>query len=289
MNAVHPSEKQLFAACVVVSALTYLLLVVVTFGIGLVIGLMILGGAFLLLGWQLGQLRGNGVLVSEHQFPETHRVAREMAERMELAKPPAIYVVESGGALNAFATRFALRDYVVIYSDVLELAYEQGEQEVAFVIAHELAHLKRRHPTKFLLLVGARSVPGLFPAYSRACEHTCDRMAAQQAPTGAVSGLLVLAAGTELYRHIEAHAFARQTQEDQGFFVWLTEFFSSHPRLPRRVEALQLFVGQLGQLGQLRQGAGRVAMPAMAGETPAPRSVLESGGQPVSARAHESH
>ena len=50
-------------------------------------------------------------------------------------------MVQSGGLLNAFATRFSFRNLVVLYSDVMELAYEQGESAVDFIIAHELAHI----------------------------------------------------------------------------------------------------------------------------------------------------
>lgn len=152
---------------------------------------------------------------------------------------PAIYVIQQGGALNAFATKFIRRDFVVVYSDVLELAYQQGEDEVAFVLAHELAHIKRRHVFWQWLLAPAKWMPPLGQAYSRSCEYTCDRIAAHLRPGGAPGGLLVLASGKRLYRTVDPHAFVEQGESERGFWVWFAEIMSSHPRLPRRIQALE--------------------------------------------------
>ena len=109
---------------------------------------------------------------------------------MELNPVPAIYVLQAGGLLNAFATRFLGRSFVVIYSDVLELAYMKGEAELAFVICHELAHIKRKHLAWRWFLYPSMLIPFLGAAYSRACEYTCDRFGAHYRPDGALGGFL---------------------------------------------------------------------------------------------------
>jgi len=116
-----------------------------------------------------------------------------------------------------FATKFLGRSFVVIYSDVLELAYEKGEQELAFVVCHELAHIKRKHLTWRLFLYPAMLVPFLGSAYSRACEYTCDRFGAHFVPNGAERGLLVLAAGKQLYRTVNVQEFVQQVDGERGF------------------------------------------------------------------------
>jgi len=88
------------------------------------------------------------------------------------------------------------------------------------------------------LIAPARFVPYLGPAYSRACEYTCDRVGAYCAPDGAIDGLLVLAAGSWLHRHVNAQEFAKQADSDRGFWIRRAELVSSHPRLPKRVAAL---------------------------------------------------
>ncbi len=229
---VHPKETLYFGLAVAYSLLFYLFLILSVVGVVLLIAGALLGlvghGLF------IGRIRGSALWVSEQQFPDLHRMAADLAARMGLGRAPALYVVEGGGLLNAFATRLLRRDFVVVSSDVLAIAYERGEAEVGFVVAHELAHLKRGHLTWRWLLAPALFTPLLGHAYSRMCEHTCDRMAAWHCPEGARTGLLLLAAGGRLYRRVDSRAFAAQGRE-RGFWIWLAEVLSSHPHLPRRL------------------------------------------------------
>ena len=55
----------------------------------------------------------------------------------------------------------------------------------------------------------------------------------------APGGLLVLASGKRLYRTVDPHAFVEQGESERGFWVWFAEIMSSHPRLPRRIQALE--------------------------------------------------
>ena len=189
-------------------------------------------------GVALGRVRGNAIQVSEKQFPQLFRLTAAHARRMELKEVPAVYVLQSGGALNAFATRFSGRDFVIINSDVLELALDQGEAAVGFIVGHELAHLWRGHLRHRWLTMPARLVPYLGAAYSRACEYTCDRVGAACQPEGAISGLLALAAGKQLHAHVDVREFAAQAQKDQSFWIRRAELVSSHPLLTKRVAAL---------------------------------------------------
>jgi Zn-dependent protease with chaperone function len=193
---------------------------------------------FVLHGLGVGYLRGNGVRASERQFPELLGMARRHATTLGLDRVPDLFVLQSGGMLNAFATRFLGRDFVVVYSDVLAMAEQRGESAVSFIVAHELAHVKRGHLKHRWLTLPGRLVPFLGAAHARACEYTCDRFGAHCEPAGAVDGLLVLAAGRELYRRVEVRDFARQVETEGGFWVRWAELISTHPRLPKRVAAL---------------------------------------------------
>lgn len=196
-----------------------------------------------LIGWfahgvALGRVRGNAVRVSDKQFPQLYRLTVAHARRLELKEVPAVYVLQSGGLLNAFATRFSGRDFVVINSDVLELALDQSEAAVGFIVGHELAHLWRGHLRHRWLTTPARFLPYLGSAYSRACEYTCDRIGAACQPEGAISGLLALAAGKQLHPHVDVREFAAQAEKDQSFWIRRAELMSSHPLLTKRVAAL---------------------------------------------------
>ncbi|KXG76754.1 Protease HtpX [Fervidicola ferrireducens] len=230
---VHPKERVYFIVCLVVSIIFYLLLIVSIVGIiyliiGAIVGL-ILNGIF------IGNLKGNSIKVSKHQFPKIHDIAQRLSKEMGLNKMPDIYVLQSGGALNAFAVKFLGRNFVVIYSDILELAYEEGEDALAFVICHELAHIKRKHLSNRWFIYPAMLVPFLGTAYLRACEYTCDMIGNYYVPNGAIAGLLVLTAGKKLYKQVNVEALLHQAQEEGGFWVWFAEIISTHPNIIKRV------------------------------------------------------
>jgi Zn-dependent protease with chaperone function len=242
---VHPKERLYFGIALVVSLLLWT-------GLGLLLvsgpeemrgGFLMYGiaiGVFLAVshGLLVGRIRGNGVRVSARQFPELHELV--LAHTARLGMPtPDVFVLQAGGTLNAFAMRFLRRDFVVLYSDVFELAAAEGAEAVSFIVGHELGHLKRRHPTWRLLLLPSHVVPLLARAYSRACEYTCDRIGAYCAPHGGVAGLLVLAAGKGLYRRVDPAMFAAQAETEDGFWTRVAETFSSHPTLTKRVAALR--------------------------------------------------
>ncbi|HEX6989872.1 MAG TPA: M48 family metallopeptidase, partial [Bacillota bacterium] len=163
-DLVHPGETLYFGLCLVVSVCVYLSLVASIVGLVYIPVLALIG--FVGQGLFIGSIRGNGVRVTERQFPEVYRLTESLARQMGLERTPAVYVLEAGGFLNAFAARFLRRNFVIVYSDVLALAYEAGEDELAFVIAHELAHIRRGHLAWRSLLYPALLVPFLGQAYT---------------------------------------------------------------------------------------------------------------------------
>jgi len=241
---VYGRERVLFAAMVLVSVLLYGGLGTLAFSNASTGGVVLFYGAILALGGfvahalALGRIRGNGVLVSERQFPFLQHMVTAHAQRLGLTYSPTVYVLESGGILNAFATKLLRRKFVIVNADILALAVRRGGAAVSFIVGHELGHHWRGHLRWRWLINPARFVPYLGPAYSRACEYTCDRVGAYCAPDGAIDGLLVLAAGSWLHRHVNAQEFAKQADADHGFWIRRAELVSSHPRLPKRVAAL---------------------------------------------------
>jgi Zn-dependent protease with chaperone function len=193
---------------------------------------------FMVHGLMIGGIRGNGVRVTATQFPELYTTVARHAETLGLTKAPDVFLLQAGGILNAFATRFLGRDFVVLYSDVLAMAERDGKAAVGWIVAHELAHVRRGHLKRRWMITPARFVPYLGAAYSRACEYTCDRIAAHCQPDGAVDGLLTLAAGPALYRRVDAREFAEQVMTEGGFWVRRVELMSTHPTLPKRVAAM---------------------------------------------------
>jgi len=243
-DVVSPGERVLFAVMMLVSLLIYGGLGFLAFsnastgGAILFYVVLFALAAFLTHAVAIGRIRGNGVLVSERQFPLLQQLVTAHGQRLGLTSPPTVYVLESGGVLNAFATKLLGRKLVIVNADVLALAVRRGQAAVSFIVGHELGHHWRGHLRWRWLIAPARVVPYLGAAYSRACEYTCDRVGAYCEPAGAVDGLLVLAAGGWLHAHVNAQEFARQAETDRSFWIRRAELVSSHPRLPKRVAAL---------------------------------------------------
>lgn len=197
---------------------------------------------FLMHAIAIGHIKGNGVRITEEQFPEVYKIVEDQTKALEMHNMPAVYLLQGHGILNAFATRFAGRNYVVLHSGILETALTEGPEALAFIIGHELGHIKRNHVrlvTK-LLLLPSFLIPFLYTAYSRACEYTCDNIGFALSPQGAQKGLLILAAGANLYKKIDTEAYILDAKQSSLFSSWLAEICSTHPHLTNRLASIIL-------------------------------------------------
>ena len=255
---VHPKENIYFALTALFSIICYLYLLITIIGI-VIIAFIILIPLFFH-GLSMASIRRNGVRISERQFPDIYGKSAALAREMGLEKMPSIYVMESSGFLNAFATRFFGKNMVVVYSEIFDLSEEGKEDQLLFVLAHEFAHLKRRHVLVNMLLMPAMYMPFLGEAYLRGCEFTCDRYAAYYTGNleSSKEALTMLAIGKKLAPKVNQAAFIEQIREESGFFSWLSERLSSHPDLPKRLNALDHWTDP-GTFPLYKEKTGRVA------------------------------
>ncbi|MBI9109336.1 MAG: M48 family metallopeptidase [Spirochaetales bacterium] len=187
----------------------------------------------------IGRLHGNAVKVTEKQFPEIYDIAVKNCRALEIKKIPTIYLLQSGGLLNAYATRYIGRNYVVLFSDIMEKAFDNGIDVVDFIVAHELTHIKKNHILKRLFIIPANIIFLLTLAYSRACEYTCDLNASVAAPNGCEKGLVLLAAGKHLYEKVNIEEFINDSINEKSFAKWFAEVFSTHPHLTNRIKNIR--------------------------------------------------
>lgn len=233
---VTKEENIFFYLMLIISILLYILLTISLVGIFYIAIFAIF--MFMMQGIAIGQLRQNAIKITNEQFPDIYEKIEKYSKVLDLKEIPSIYLLQSGGLLNAFATRFLFKDIVVIYSDILELAYEQGENALEFIIAHELAHIKRKHLSKMKYIACAQIIPFLGLAYSRACEYTCDRIAAAITPKLPIDGLLVLCAGKKLYKQVNTEVFIKNAKQERNYWERMAEFLSTHPSLSARIEKI---------------------------------------------------
>ncbi len=231
------SERKLYVASLVVSLVIWIVLVVTIVGLiyGLLIGFFIFAAHALMIAY----IKGNAVRISETQLPGIYRKVVEASRKLGLETAPEAYVMQAGGMLNAFATKFFSRNFIVIYSDLLEACDENG-REMDMIIGHEIGHLALGHLKRLWLLTPSYVVPWLGTAYSRAREYSCDlcghEVVGELEP--AVKGLTVLAAGGKYGRQVNIDDFVRQAQDTAGFWTSVYELNATHPYLPKRIAAL---------------------------------------------------
>jgi len=232
-----PKEPPLFAIGVALSVTAWVALAVTVVGIlyGALIFVFILFAHALF----LAHVKGNGVRISERQLPELHARVKAAAEKLGMSKIPEVYLLQSGGLLNAFATKLLSRNFVIIYSSLADAC--QDPRQLDFIIAHELGHLAAGHLRWNALLAPYRLVPWLGPAYSRAREYTCDRCGFAVAGDleQSARGLAVLAAGGKHAASMDLAAFEEQRLESGSFWMSVLELVSSHPFLCKRAAALR--------------------------------------------------
>ncbi len=245
---VNPKEYLYYYTRLIISLVFYLLLIAlvvdsitafdpqkVTIYVFFLYGGFIAMFLFFRFGILIGFLKGNGVKLSQAQFPDIHQVVVSQAKQLGLRKVPSVYILQSGGMMNAFAARFLGHNYIILFSEIVESALEQDRTILEFVIGHELGHIKRNHMRKKLFLWPSYLIPFLGAAYSRACEYTCDSIGHALSPYGVKSGLLLLASGKTIYRKVNVKAFIHQDTSEDGFWKWFAEKVSSHPNLTKRL------------------------------------------------------
>lgn len=232
-----PTERPLFVMCVLWSVTVWVLLTVSVVGIlyAAVFALFFLfaHAAF------VAHVRGNGVRLSPEQFPDLHEAVEGLANQLGLKRVPEAYLMQAGGTLNAFASKFLRSDFIVLFTDLLE-ACEGNPAARDMIIAHELGHLKAGHLEWRWLIAPALLFPFLGTALSRAREYTCDRygLAGAGDLDGAIHGLTVLAAGGKHASRVNQQAFLEQREALNRGWMAIGEWLSTHPPLSKRVAQL---------------------------------------------------
>ena len=190
----------------------------------------------------------NGVEVSENQLPELFEVYKELGTTMGftadsgISALPRLYVINGNGTMNAYASKCQLSTgYVVIYSDLLDVIYENNDFEIAkFILAHELGHIKCGHVNTWRLIFSPiSSLVFLHKSISRAQEYTADRVAGYYALEGA-HGLMALYAGKHIYKRISRDAYFESVEKHRnGFWLAISNILADHAVGFRRMHAVK--------------------------------------------------
>jgi Zn-dependent protease with chaperone function len=183
--------------------------------------------------------RGSAVRLSPRQFPDIYALKEDFAQRLGLRRDPEIYLMSGNGTLNAFAASTFGYDFVVIHSELFSNTYEKNKEALAFIVGHELGHLRLGHTRLWYQLSTAYvdRVPLLGKFLSRAREFSCDRHGAYLAPQGE-QGLVLLAAGRYVYKEVDVEELLEQARQFRGMWPIVAQLPQSHPFTVRRLKVL---------------------------------------------------
>jgi Zn-dependent protease with chaperone function len=197
------------------------------------------------------QQLGTMLRVTERQIPRLHAIAAGCAETLGITLPK-LYVANSP-VINAYTFGTNEDAFIVVHSALLD---HFDEDELRFVIGHEMGHIQNRHVVYGTVLRVLKTSAAIFlrwiiaPAeialatWSRRAEITCDRagLLCSRDLDSARRSFLKLACGSQkLYDQIDLDAYLEQFEHGRGNLGRYQEAFATHPYLPKRIHALQVF------------------------------------------------
>jgi len=234
-DLIYPRERTLGTITLALGLMAWFALIVGTFGSALIALLMGFELYLFVQSTLIAYIRGNGVELSETQFPDLYTQFTECCDQLQMAEKPQAYILNGNGGLNAFATKFLGTQYVVLLTDVVD-AMDKHDDGVRFYMGHELGHLRMKHISGHFMRWPVLWLPLLGAAYSRARESTCDRhgLACCQSPEGAARALAALAAGTKRWQQLDVTAYVKQTHYTSGFWMSFHELTAGYPWLTKR-------------------------------------------------------
>lgn len=170
---------------------------------------------------------GSGIRVDERQFTGINRLLAEVGRTLDVDELPEVYVVNNP-VTNAMTIGMD-KPIIVLNSALLDLL---DEEEMRFVIAHELGHALSGHAVYRTLLLRLMALTGLWSAipggaiglrviiaalfeWSRKAELSADRagLLATQDPATAFRVHMKLASGSGDLSELDQTSFFAQGQE----------------------------------------------------------------------------
>jgi len=241
MELLYKHEKSLFTISCIIAALFWLILILGTFG--LVFFYLLIGYLFFLFAHSafITHLKGNGVRLTEEQYPDLYASLAKNSEKVGLHHVPEAYLLRTD-FFNALATRFRGRNFVVLFSDVVD-ALDSQPGAIDFYIGHELGHLHRKHLQWAPFLFFAAWLPLLGAAYRRSQEYTCDRYGAMCCSDDAdvIAAISTMSAGDTRWTSLNLEAYLKQINDTGGFWMSFNELNNDYPWLSKRMAAALSF------------------------------------------------
>jgi Zn-dependent protease with chaperone function len=197
------------------------------------------------------QYLGTTVRVGPNQLARIHSIAKECAFTLGVPMP-TVYVANSP-FMNAYTFGTNDDSFIVVHARLVD---DFSDDELRFVIGHEMGHVQNNHVvygTALRLLKGnllmlfrilMPPAEAMLKDWSRKAEITCDRagLICCRNLDAAMSSFVKMACGsTTLYEELNVETYIEQLEAGRDGLGRFGELLASHPYLPKRIRALQLF------------------------------------------------
>ncbi len=197
------------------------------------------------------QYLGTTVRVGPNQLARIHTIAKECAFTLGVPMP-TVYVANSP-FMNAYTFGTNEDSFIVVHARLVD---DFSDDELRFVIGHEMGHVQNNHVvygTALRLLKGnllmlfrilMPPAEAMLKDWSRKAEITCDRagLICCRNLDAAMSSFVKMACGsTTLYEELNVETYIEQLEAGRDGLGRFGELLASHPYLPKRIRALQLF------------------------------------------------
>jgi hypothetical protein len=196
----------------------------------------------------------HGIRLSERISPRIYRLFGEICSRFGVEAKAEVFCLPAA-EVNAFATIDIRQDQAYSLIGVTSSALERlDDGEIRFILGHELGHIlfgnnrldglistNKDNPDLTVLPAMGES---LFLRWRKKAEISSDRaglLAAGDFRTSATALLKATFGLSEKNLNLDVEALVGQVDEIKGHPELMAEAFASHPLLPIRLKALELF------------------------------------------------
>lgn len=187
------------------------------------------------------QYLGNAIRIHNDQFPHLFQIFKKQAIRLGIKKAN-LYITQDP-SLNAFSIGIGTGT-VILTSALVE---QLSEKELAFVIGHELGHIKAGHTIISSLVnplgTGNPFSGFIFGFWNRKTEYSADRsgLILVKDIDIALAALIKLSIGNTLYKELNVQGYIAQLKKANGGLLSFSELLVDHPFITNRVKKLMMF------------------------------------------------
>jgi Zn-dependent protease with chaperone function len=210
-----------------------------------------------LVSYQFGYVLASSIFIDDRSFPDIFEILAHCSKVLGIPIPHAV----TRHDINLFNAYTAGTDEYAFINVSSALCKHFSYEEASFVVGHECGHIASRHMVYHTLAsaltnsalgqLGAigtvlRLTAGIpLMAWSRRSEVTADRAGLLCCGDIAVAerSLLRLVTGLADADRVDMEDLLRRSKEVQDYHTLskIQEFTSTHPLIPKRIEALRLF------------------------------------------------